>query len=53
MEDPETEVFIERHGECFRHVLDCLRDGTSVLPITVNKQAVLADLAYFGVDNVN
>ena len=52
-EDPEAEIFIERDGERFRYCLDYLRDGRVILPITVAKGAVLEDLKYYGVENVN
>ena len=51
--DPESEIFIERDGERFRSVLDYLRDGKAILPVTVAKAAVLEDMLYYGVENVD
>ena len=55
MFDPEEEVvFIERDGHQFRFVLDFLRgDGHVILPMTVPKPLFLADLAYYGIENVD
>ena len=55
MSDPEEElVFIERDGHQFRFVLDYLRgDGHVILPMTVPKPLFLADLAYYGIENVD
>ena len=43
----ESEIFIERDGEIFRHVLSYLRDGRVDLPITVPKKAFMSELDYF------
>jgi hypothetical protein len=49
-EDPEAEIFIERNGNRFQYVLDYMRDGKVVLPVTESKESVLAELKYFGVE---
>jgi len=51
-DDPESKIFIERDGELFRHVLSYLRDGKVKLPLTVTKEGFLAELQYYGVDEV-
>jgi len=52
--DPESEVFIERDGEMFRHVLNYLRDGGKVkLPLTVTKDGFLLELEYYCVDGID
>eukprot|EP00523_Entomoneis_sp_CCMP467_P010295 CAMPEP_0168739602 /NCGR_PEP_ID=MMETSP0724-20121128/11548_1 /TAXON_ID=265536 /ORGANISM="Amphiprora sp., Strain CCMP467" /LENGTH=235 /DNA_ID=CAMNT_0008787011 /DNA_START=34 /DNA_END=741 /DNA_ORIENTATION=+ len=53
--DGETKpLFIERDGERFQFVLDYLRDGKILLPTTkVSPDAILAELDYFGLDNVS
>jgi len=52
-ETPESEIFIDRDGEMFRHVLSYLRDGRVDLPLTTTKKGLLAELAYYGVEGVN
>ena len=52
-EDPEAEIFIERDGERFKYCLDYLRDGCAMLPFIMPKEAVMNDLKYYGVENVN
>lgn len=49
-EDPEAEIFIERNGNRFQYVLDYMRDGKVVLPVTESKESLLADLEYYGVE---
>eukprot|EP00957_Ditylum_brightwellii_P117405 8954625-Ditylum_brightwellii.AAC.1 len=51
--DPEAEIFIDRDGDRFRYCLDYLRDGSVVLPATVSKKALLQDLVYYGVEDVD
>ena len=46
----DTEIFIERDGVRFKYCLDYLRDGKILLPITINKEAVLKDLEYYNVE---
>jgi hypothetical protein len=42
-------IKLERNGFRFQFVLDYLRDGTVSLPLTVSKDALLLDFAYFGI----
>ena len=54
LSDPEEEVFLDCDGHRFRLVLDYLRgDGHVILPLTVPKPLFLADLAYYGIENVD
>ena len=54
LSDPEEEVFVERDGVQFGFVLDYLQnDGHVILPVTVPKPSFLADLAYYGLENVD
>ena len=50
-QDPEAEIFIERNGHRFQYVLDYMRDGKVVLPVTETKEAVLAELEYYGIES--
>jgi hypothetical protein len=52
-EDPNAEIFIERDGSSFQHVLCYMRDGHANLPVGASKNAVLEDLKYYGFENVN
>jgi len=52
-EDSTSEIFIERDGELFRHVLSFLRDGHVALPVTETKKRLMLELQYYGVDSVN
>lgn len=51
--NPESEIFIDRDGEMFRHVLSYLRDGRVDLPVTVAKNGLLLELAFYGVEGVD
>lgn len=51
--EQSSEIFIERDGQRFRYILDYLRDGLTILPLYIAKDAVMADLSYYGVENVN
>ena len=52
--DQVKEVFLERDGDQFGLVLDYLRDdGYVVLPLTVSKPSFMADLVYYGVENID
>ena len=51
--NPEDEVVLEKDGTRFRFVLDYLRDGHVILPMTVAKLLFLADLAYYEIKNVD
>ena len=54
LSDPEEEVFVEHDGVQFGFVLDYLQnDGHVILPVTVPKPSFLADLAYYGLENVD
>ena len=54
LQNPDAEVFVERDGIQFGYVLDYLRDdGSVILPMTVPKPSFLADLVYYGVENVD
>ena len=48
-----NELFIERDGDRFRYVLDYLRDGKIILPITIPKSSLMEELKYYGIENVN
>jgi hypothetical protein len=47
------EIFLERSGFRFQFILDYLRDDKVSLPLVVSKEALMADLVYFGVEHVN
>eukprot|EP00978_Attheya_sp_CCMP212_P030609 scaffold113119_cov55-Attheya_sp.AAC.3 len=49
-EDTEVEIFIERNGHRFQYVLDYMRDGKVVLPLTESKESVVMELGYYGVE---
>ena len=54
LSSPNKEVFIERDGERFRFVLDYLKnDGHVFLPMTVPIPLLLADLTFYGIENVD
>ena len=54
MDDPSKEIFIERDGDCFKFVLDYLRDnGHVILPITNPRAAFLIELLYYGIEPVD
>jgi hypothetical protein len=50
---PDEPIFIDRDSDRFAYVLDYMRDGEAVLPITVPKNAVLTDLKYYGFEDVS
>lgn len=52
-QDKSQEIFIDRSGAIFEHVLNYLRDGVVALPITVRKVTLLKELEYYGVENVD
>ena len=52
-EDPESEIIMDRDPMLFHHVLAYLRDKKVYLPITVAKKAVLSELEYYCVDDVD
>ncbi len=45
-----SEIFIDRNGSRFQYVLDYLRDGEVFLPISENKEALLAEFEYYNID---
>jgi len=47
-----SEIFIERDGDLFRHVLSYLRDGRVVLPLTASREGLMLELQYYGLDGV-
>ena len=49
----DAEIFIERNGLRFQYVLDYLRDGTVDLPPTESRNAVLKELEYYGVTDID
>ena len=53
LEDPESEIFMDRDPVLFRHVLAYLRDKKVYLPTAVAKDAVLSELQYYCVDDVD
>jgi hypothetical protein len=50
--DPKAEIFIDRNGFRFQHVLDYLRDCKVSLPPTVTKASLISDLQYYGVEHI-
>lgn len=53
--DGNTEgIYIARNGVCFPYVFEYLRDGkVQSLPLVVTKEALIADLVYFGVTAID
>ena len=51
-EDSMSEIFIERDGDLFRHVLNYLRDGRVVLPLTASREGLMLELQYYGLEGV-
>ena len=52
--DPDEEIFIERDGYRFRFIIDYLQnDGHVLLCMNVPKAAFLAELAYYGIKDVD
>jgi len=47
-----SEIFIERDGDLFRHVLSYLRDGRVVLPLTASREGLMLEFQYYGLDGV-
>ena len=50
--DTDSQIFMDRDPTLFRHVLSYLRDKKVSLPITVAKAAVLSELNYYCVDDI-
>ena len=54
LSDPDGEISLQRDGHRFRFVLDYLRAGGHVtLPVNVSHPLFLADLSYYGIENVD
>ena len=52
--DPDEEIFFERDGYRFRFIIEyLLHNGHVLLCMTVPKAAFLAELAYYGIKNVD
>ena len=51
--NPESKIIMDRDPMLFHHVLAYLRDKKVYLPTTVAKKAVLLELEYYCVDNVD
>lgn len=51
-ENQKAVMFIERDSERFRYCLDYMRDGKVHLSPAVSKEALLADLEYFGFQDI-
>lgn len=49
LEDPESEVFIDRDGDRFAYILDYLRYGELKLPISISFDLFMKDVDYFGI----
>lgn len=49
MEDPKSEVFIDRDGDRFTYVLDYLRYGEVTLPMNISETLFYKDLDFFGI----
>jgi len=48
--DDSSEIYIDRNGSRFQYVLDYLRDGRVVLPISECKEAIISELEYYSID---
>ena len=54
LSNPDGEISLQRDGHRFRFVLDYLRAGGHVtLPVNVSHPLFLADLSYYGIENVD
>lgn len=45
----EHEIYIDRNGSRFQYVLDYLRDGRIILPMTECREAIIQELHYFNI----
>ena len=52
-QDADEEIFFDRSPQLFHQVLEYLRNRKVHLPITVSKNAVLSELEYYCVDDVD
>ena len=50
--DRDSEIFIDRDGTLFNYVLKYLRDIKISVPLTISKNDLLNELAYYGVKDV-
>lgn len=50
--DPYEVMFIDRDGRISGCCLDYMRDGSVYVPLIISRESVLADLQYFGFENV-
>ena len=50
LKDESEEIFIERDGSTFRHVLSYMRDGKVLLPVTERKKSFVDELTYYGLE---
>ena len=48
--DQNQEIFIERDGARFQFVLDYMRDGKVVIPLSVPRTQLISDMEYYGID---
>jgi K+ channel tetramerisation domain. len=46
----ESEIFIDRNGSRFQYVLDYLRDGRVILPVSECKETIVSELEYYNID---
>lgn len=49
--DSNTTVFVDRDGDIFAHVLNYLRYGSIVLPITISRAMFDREMDYYGIIN--
>ena len=50
LKDESEEIFIERDGYSFSHVLSYMRDSKVVLPVTERKKSFVDELTYYGLE---
>lgn len=50
--DRDSDIFIDRDGTLFNYVLKYLRDIKTSVPLTISKNDLLNELAYYGVKDV-
>jgi hypothetical protein len=50
LEDPSQEIFIDRDGSLFRHVLSFIRDGKVFLWHGITREEFIKELEYFGIE---
>jgi hypothetical protein len=49
--DPEhgKEIFIERDGERFKFILDCMRNDKVSLALSISRSQFMSDMEYYGI----